>query len=390
MANDLTSLERVRCTLEHREPDKIPFDLGGSKVTGIAATAYKNLRDYLKFPVIVISIFDIVQQLVLVDQDIFDYLKIDIKMLNPGKPIDPGLSTDIKQEGNYKLFDNEWGQGWRMPVDGGFYYDIYKHPFEKITGIEELMKYPFPKADDPGRFKSLKDTAHKYIKQEKVAYLLGRPIAGIFEEALRLRGYEFFLMDIVLNPKLAESILDILTEFKLKYWDIALEEVGENVLIITETDDVATQNGLFMAPEMYRKFIKPRHKRINDFIKKKARTKVYIFYHSCGAVKELIPDFIECGFDILNPVQVTAKGMDTKELKKLYGNDITFWGGGIDTQQVLPFGSPQQVRDEVKRRIDDLAPDGGFVFNTVHNIQADVPPENILAMWETLQKYGKY
>ncbi len=390
MQTNITSLQRVKSALEHKEPDRIPFDLGGSKVTGISAVAYKNLRNYLKLPEKEQNIFDIVQQLVIVDEDVIDYLKIDVKTLNPNSPTNPGLATDIRREGDYKLFNNEWGIGWRMPVNGGLYYDIYSHPLEKVTGVDELIKYPFPEGDDPGRFKLMKETAEKYIKQDKVAYLLGRSASGIFEMSMWLRRMDNFLMDLILNPKLAEAVLDVITEHKLKYWDKALEEVGENVLIVSETDDLAAQNGLFMKPEIFRKFIKPRHKRIIDFIKKKAKTKVYVFFHSCGAVKELIPDLIECGIDILNPVQVNAKGMDSKELKKLYGNDITFWGGGIDTQKVLPFGTPQQVRDEVKRRIDDFAPGGGFVFNTVHNIQADVPPENIMAMWETLQEYGKY
>jgi len=168
---------------------------------------------------------------------------------------------------------------------------------------------------------------------------------------------------------------------------MALDVVGDNVLVISEADDLASQNSLLVSANMYRQFIKPRHKKLFSYIKSKAQNKVYIFYHTCGAVKELIPDLIEAGVDILNPVQVNAKGMDSKELKKLFGKDITFWGGGVDTQHILPHGTPQEVRDETKRRIEDLAPGGGFIFNPVHNVQRDVPPENYMAMWETLQEY---
>jgi uroporphyrinogen decarboxylase len=161
-------------------------------------------------------------------------------------------------------------------------------------------------------------------------------------------------------------------------------------MMVSEADDLASQDRCLVSPELYRKLIKPRHTRLFSFIKKQARVPVKIFYHSCGAIAPLIPDLIESGIDILNPVQVSAAGIDTAELKKRFGKDITFYGGGVDTQQVLPRGTPQQVRDEVKRRIDDLAPGGGFIFNTVHNIQADVPPVNIEAMWETLREHGVY
>ena len=176
----------------------------------------------------------------------------------------------------------------------------------------------------------------------------------------------------------------------MKYWEHALKLVGQNVMIVSEADDLASQNRLLIAPEIYRKLIKPRHARLFSFIKKQAAVPVKIFYHSCGAVSPLLPDLIESGIDILNPVQVSARDMNTRELKRQFGRDLTFYGGGIDTQRVLPRGTPGEVRDEVRRRIDDLAPGGGFIFAAVHNIQADVPPENILAMREALQEYGVY
>jgi uroporphyrinogen decarboxylase len=192
------------------------------------------------------------------------------------------------------------------------------------------------------------------------------------------------------NPALAEALLDIVCENKMRYWRRALELVGKNVMMVSEADDLASQDRLLISPELYRKLIKPRHTRLFTFIKQSTDADVKIFYHCCGDIAPLIPDLIESGIDILNPVQVSSTHMNTRELKRLYGEDITFYGGGVDTQRVLPFGTAQEVRDEVRRRVDDLAPGGGFIFNTVHNIQADVPPENILAMREALADYGIY
>ena len=160
--------------------------------------------------------------------------------------------------------------------------------------------------------------------------------------------------------------------------------------MVVEADDLGTQERPLISPDLYRKRIKPRHRRIFETIRKASAHKVFIFFHSCGSIRELIGDLIEIGVDALNPVQVSAKGMDTKRLKAEFGGELCFWGGGVDTQRVLPYGSPRQVKDEVRRRIEDLAPGGGFVFSAVHNIQADVPPENIMAMWEALQEYGVY
>jgi uroporphyrinogen decarboxylase len=183
--------------------------------------------------------------------------------------------------------------------------------------------------------------------------------------------------------------MDRVLELKINYFDTLLTEIGDQVHIVRELDDLGSQQGLLISPEMYREFIKPRQKKLFDFIKRKAPG-VKILFHSCGSVYEIIPDLIEVGADILNPVQVTAASMDSLKLKKEFGSEITFWGGGVDTQEILPRGTAQQVRDEVKRRIDDLAPGGGFVFATVHNIQEDVPIENIIALLETLREYGIY
>jgi uroporphyrinogen decarboxylase len=259
-----------------------------------------------------------------------------------------------------------------------------------VETLEDLKKWEWNDPTDPVRFVNMRSDAYRIVFQEETPYLLGRHFAGIFETSLWLRGIENFLCDLHANPGFAESLLDIITEMKIQYWEKALEAVGDNVMIVTEADDLGTQESLMLSPEMYRRFLKPRHTKIHALIKKKAKKQVKIFFHSCGAIYDIVPDLIESHIDILNPWQVSAHGMvDTKKFKQEFGKDITIWGGGCDSQRVLNLGTPQEVRDETKRRIDDLAPGGGFVFTPVHNIQGEVPPENIMAMWETWDEYGR-
>jgi len=323
-----------------------------------------------------------------VHQDVKDRLKVDVYGVNPGKP--RGYVTPHWTEDGYDKIRDEWGIEWWRPQDGGLYYDMRIHPLADADTVEQLANVRFPDPLDPGRYEGIPERADYLMNTKQVAYILGRNAPGIFEIAIWLRGYENYYADLLGNRPLAEALLDIVLEIKMKYWARALELVGENVMMVSEADDLAGQDGLLISPELYRELIKPRHTKLIEFIKKHAATDVKIFFHSCGAVATIVPDLIESGIDILNPVQVSAAAMDTRELKQLYGKDITFYGGGVDTQRVLPQGSPDAVRDEVRRRIEDLAPGGGFIFNTVHNIQADVPPENIMAMWEAVQEFGVY
>jgi uroporphyrinogen decarboxylase len=384
-----TSRRRVEAALNHQEADRVPYDLGGTILTGIHHYAYRHLRAHLGLPDLGIEIEDPVQQLAKVHEDVKQRLQVDVWGLNPGKGRGRPTLPPWSEDGYDKLVD-EWGIEWWMPQSGGFYHDMRRHPLEHIKTIPELAKYPFPDPLDPGRYEGMAARADDLMNRREVAYVLGRNAPGIWEIALWMRGFENFFCDMVDNVAFAEALMDMILEIKMKYWAKALEWVGPNVMMVSEADDLASQNRCLCSPGLYRRLIKPRHTTLFAFIKKTAKVPVKIFYHSCGAVAPLIPDLIESGIDILNPVQVSAAGMDTKELKRRFGKDLTFYGGGVDTQSVLPRGTPQEVRDEVKRRIDDLAPGGGFIFNTVHNIQADVPPENIVAMWEALQAYGIY
>ncbi|TAL31974.1 MAG: hypothetical protein EPN93_16645 [Spirochaetes bacterium] len=261
-------------------------------------------------------------------------------------------------------------------------------PLANASSVRDIDEYKWPDVGDNARYAGLKEELREIYENSGCAIVMQGVSAGFFELGGWLRGMENFFVELLGEPEMACRIMDKAMEVKMAYWEKVLSIGRDYILIAHEAEDLASQRSLLISPAVYRKYIKPRQKELYDFIKKQAPVK--IFFHSCGAVRELIPDLIEVGVDILNPVQVSAAGMDTKELKREFGRDIVFWGGGVDTQRILPRGTVAEVREEVKRRLEDLMPGGGFVFNTVHNIQADVPPENIMAMWETLQEYGVY
>lgn len=386
---EYTSYERVKQALEHKEADRVPFDIGGALVAGININVLKRLSDYLGLKD-KINIYDKITQLGQVNNELIERLGIDIVNVAPGPPKDKGLFKDMGlDEDHYKIID-EFGIGWKMPEKGGHFYDLYLHPLKDAQTLEDIEKYPWPDPEDPARFINLKMKADETVYRQKKAYFLERMSAGMWENAMWMTGYEKFFMDMVTNKKLIHAIMEKFLEIKMKYWQKALDAVGKNVMIISTADDLGTRDGLLVSLELYRELIWPYHKRLFEFIKDKAQSKTYIFFHNDGAIKDTIPLLIEAGVDILNPVQVNCKGMDdTKLLKKEFGKDVTFWGGSCDNS-ILAFGTPQEVKEETKRRIDDLAPGGGFIFASIHVIQSVVPVKNLLAWWETLQEYGKY
>jgi uroporphyrinogen decarboxylase len=385
----LTSFERVKTALEHKEPDRIPFDLGSTAVTGINVNALRALRKYLGLSEEA-SVKDEITQIGNIEKDLIEKLKIDIKGVSPSQSDHKGLSEKLGIEKGYDRIIDEWGMGWRMPVTGGFYYDLYHSPLASAQSISDIEKYPWPNALDITRYSDLKMKADKIVHGEKKAYFLERMSSGMWEHAMWMRGYEQFYIDMMVNPALVQAIMEKILEVNMQYWERALSSVGENVLVVSMADDLGSQNSLLVDLETYKKQIWPYHKRLFDFVKSKAKSKIYIFFHNDGAVMESFPLLIEAGVDIMNPFQVNCLGMDTKKFKKEFGNDLTIWGGSCDNQVVMPFGTPQQVREETRRRLEDLAPGGGFIFAPIHVIQNGVPPENIMAWWETLQEFGKY
>ena len=384
-AGPLTSRERVLRALNHREPDRVPFDLGATVVTGIHRRAFKKLTERLGRPGSVEApLQDTVQQIAVIDESARDLLQVDVCGVFTRSAIVP----EVQETDAHFFFYDEWGVGWRMPKAGGLYFDMFHHPLKEAASLEDVKDFPWPDPLDPARFQGLAERARRAAEIEGRAVVLGGLCAGVLEMAAWLRGFDGYFADFVLNPDLLGGLMDRVVELKTVYWERALAEAGPYADVVMEADDFAGQHRLLISPASYRRLAKPRHKRLFDFIH--ARTSAKIFFHSCGAVRPVIPDLIEIGVDILNPVQLSAAGMESAELKREFGRDIVFWGGGVDTQRVLGRGTPAEVRDEVRRRIEDLAPGGGFVFAAVHNIQSDVPVENILAMREALREYGVY
>ena len=382
----MNSRERVLRALNHQEGDRIPIDLGATIVSSIAKKSYVELKNYLGMPVEEIKMLDYVQQLPYVDDALLDRFGVDFRLVQLPAATAPGLS--VFEEGNYYAFVDRWGSKLHMPKKDGLYFDWVDYPIKEPT-LRALDSYRWPRPDPMPLNAQLAEQA-KYLFEKTDYALVGSGVigGGIFEQPARMMGMQNFLMALVAEPQFADRLMEGITDLYIESCNNYLDRVGEYLQVFTYWDDVNTQTGWLIRPELYRKMIKPKQRRLVDAIKKKTRAK--IFFHGCGAVFDLIPDLIDVGFDILNPVQVSARGMDTKKLKQTYGKDITFWGGGVDTQYILPSGTPQQVADEVKRRIDDLAPGGGFVFAAVHNIQAFVPPENIVALFDTAMQYGAY
>ncbi len=387
---NVNSRERVRLALNHKEPDRVPFDLGGTVVTGIHYKAYTNLRDFLGLPVEQLILDHQYQQLAKVSQDLIDYLGVDVRNLSahlaPEIPQNPILSED----GKYHQFYDAFGVGWQMPASGGLYFDMFDHPLSGEIDEAAVSSYRLPDPKDRKRFSGLRESAFKIIHEEKRALSVGNMCSGIFELYMYTRGYQDGYLGWAADQSLAQKLLRRFVDLQLDYWDTMFDTLeGIEIDVVEMSDDLAGQSRLLISPESYRKDLKPLHKEMFDFIH--ARSDARIFFHSCGNIRQLIPDLIEIGVDILNPVQVNARDMDSSDLKKEFGKDLVFWGGGVDTQGAFDERfSPEDVREDVKKRLDDLMPGGGFIFNPVHNIQANVPPENIISMWETLQEYGIY
>lgn len=382
----MNSRERLQTTLNHKEPDRVPFDLGATVLTSIHHQSYSALRSYLGLPKAESDLMDIVQQIVSVDDDVYEILKCDVKNVAPNPS--STYHREIKVMDGYSYFHDEWGIGWKMPVKGGWYYDMFDHPLKDAETVSDLENYTWPDPSDNARFEGIAERAAQAAQEEKQGLFISGISAGIMEIAAWMRGFDNYFVDFVANEKLLVALMSKVMEIKMAYWDRALDLLEDNVDVVHEADDFAGQYKMLISPDAYRRIVKPLHKELFDFIH--ARTKAKLFFHSCGSIRPVIPDLIEIGVDILNPIQVSATGMDSAELKKEYGGDVVFWGGGVDTQRVLGDGTQEEVRAETKRRISDLAPGGGFVFAAVHNIQGNVPPENIMAMWETLQEYGVY
>lgn len=400
----IKSRERVLAALEHKETDLVPVDISGHRSSGIAAIAYPKLRKLLGLPPRPVRVYDIIQQLAVVDDDVLGRFGVDTIELGRGFAQDEkswqpwtlpdGTAcfvptwTQIERENNRWIIRSDSGRILAHMPDGSLYFEQTYFPFledDDLDSIQDVfgesMWTAIASPPGPVDKKKLSEGA-KRLRAVTDRAIIGLFGGNLFEVGQFLYRNDRFMMLLAAEPRHAHRFLDKLVEFHLANLERFLTAVGEHIDIILFGDDLGMQTGPMMSPKMYCEFFKPRHKLL--FTRAKELADVKVMLHCCGGVRELLPHLIEAGLDAINPVQISCAGMDAGRLKAEFGNDITFWGGGCDTRDVLPNGTPQQVAEHVKKQVKILSPGGGFVFQQVHNILANVPPENIVAMFDAV------
>lgn len=402
----LTSRERVRMALNHEEPDKIPIDFGGMRSSGISAIGYNKLKKHLKMTDGATKVYDVFQQLAEPEEKLMKRMGADVIQLHRLRPT---FGLDIREWKESILQD---GSNCRVPKDfnpitnkdegldivkdgtviarmpkDGFYFDQIHHPYADVQTKEDIDKIPMEKITDE-ELEYLRKTAK--ILYEKTDYaILGAFGGNILESGQIDWGYERFYMELALNPELVHYYLQKLTDVYLYNLEKYLNAVGQYIDIIQFGDDLGTQENLQLSVNMYREMIKPYHKAQFQYVQQNYPN-VKVLFHSCGAIYNIIPDLIDAGVQALNPIQLSAKGMDPVKLKEEFGKDLVFWGGGVDTQQTVTSGTVEDIQNEVKQQIEIFASGGGFVFTQVHNIQSDIEPEKVLAIYDSAIKFRDY
>ena len=382
----MTSRERVLAALNHQEGDRVPIDLGGFQ-SGIHIRAYRALLEHLGLEE-EIRLLDPVQQLAAPSEDILQRFHVDVRYITAGAPKGfDGRSQQNRRDGRlWHDLKDEFGVVWSMPDEQRLYMDISHHPLADAT-VRDLEAYPFPTGGDPSRFAGLRERAEALRRD--TCFALSSGICGVtYELCWYMRGMERWFLDMIENPTFCEALLDRTSQFWVDWMAGFLTEIGDLLDVIMIGDDLAGQAGPLFSPSFYRSVVKPRQRKVVDAIKK--RTKAKVWYHTCGNCVDLIPDLLDNGVDILNPVQIGARDMDPAVLKKRFGNRLVFWGGGIDSQHILPFASPERVRTEVRHNVRTLMPNGGYVFANVHNIQAGTPSKNVVALFDEAYRSGFY
>lgn len=400
----MTPRARVLKTLRHEEPDKIPIDIGGTRSTGINAVAYDNLRKYLKFDEKPTKLFDIPQQLAWIDDDILEYFDADVKPvhrlvqdfgikinkwkrgeLTDGSPALVPKNVEFLEEEDYVVIKQDQDIIAKRPKDG-FYFDRVHHPLanvDRIQGLKSSFKWNKISQEEK---RYLRNTASAIRKKTDYA-VIGNFGGSLLEMSHKLRGFEQFMVDLASDRKLAEYLLDLLVESHLQDLETYIDAIGDEADIIQFSDDFGSQGGMLISPQLYREAFKPREQKMWNFVNK--TSKCAIFLHSCGSIYRILPDLIEAGLDIINPVQISARDMEPEKLKQEFGNDLVFWGGGCDTQRVLPSGSLADIEEEVRENISIFGQGGGFVFAPVHNIQPDITAERITKLYESARIHGR-
>lgn len=407
----MNSRNRVLASLSHREPDRIPIDLGSNPSSGISAIAYSNLIQHLDIKNKSVYVFDVVQQLAVPVDEVLNRFGVDVIDIGREFVFKDTQWYDIRLAGGnsakypswfkpVRTDSREW-EFWapdqtciaRMPKNGTFfdqtcfpYIDGYPDNYTDLPNAmnkvlwQAMAHSPWDAASELNFWEKLRQRT-LYLRRNTDKALMITCGCNLFEWGTFLRRIDNFMMDLYTDPGEVEKLLDALMELHLSSLQKVCTVVGDVVDIIRFGDDLGMDSGPFMSPQIYRKLFKPRHKILCDFVRKNSR--MHTLLHSCGSIYQLIPDLIDVGYDILNPVQTNCADMDAVRLKKEFGDDVTFWGGGCDTRFVLNNASPREVADHVRRQIDIFAPGGGFIFNPIHNILPDVCPENIVAMFDT-------
>ena len=405
----MTSKERVLTAFNHKEPDRVPVDFSGHRSSGITAMLYPKLRTYLGLPPRPVRVYDPIQQLAIVDEDVLDLFGVDTIELGRGFALDDQDWTEWtlpddtpcfipvwalpEREENRWVLRSETGRVIARMPDGALFFEQTYYPFfekDDLDSIPESMdesmwctvaSVPGPLVDGPGGDERLKQGVRR-LRESTERAVLGLFGGNLLEMGQFLYRNDRFLMLLASDPKRVHAFLDRIVEIHLKNLEHFLDLVREDIDIILFGDDLGMQTGPQISPAMYREFFKHRHRVMWEHAKQLADVKVML--HCCGGVRELIPDLIEAGLDAINPVQISCRGMDARSLKAEFGNDIVFWGGGCDTQYVLREGTPETVKTHVRKQVEILRRGGGFVFQQVHNIMPDVPPENVVAMFEAV------
>jgi uroporphyrinogen decarboxylase len=374
----MTSRERVLCALNHEEPDRVPIFFGTSGVTTMNTAAYDRLKAHLGLKAETRSFWRALQYAIL-DEEVMARFHSDGRPLIPG-PAPSTLSRDIAPG----RFVDAWGITWRLQP-GNHYYDIAEHPLRNAA-VDDVQRFAWPDLAHPSRFAGLRDKA-RAIREAGLAVVA---LSGIspFEFSYMLRGMDQWFLDLAADHEFVHALIRKLTDLMRSAVERLLDEAGDFIDVIVTGDDLGSQKAPLISTAMYRQLVKPYHAELLSVIKARSRAKV--FYHSDGNIYPLLPDLLEIGVDLLNPVHVSAKDMgDTARLKREFGDRLSFCGA-IDSQSVLPRGTPDVVRREVRRRIKDLAPSGGYILASVHCIQPDVPPENVYAMFDEAVVAGRY
>jgi uroporphyrinogen decarboxylase len=382
----LTSRERVLTAIHHKQPDRVPLVIGVSNATGIKTRPYKGIKNIIGVQAPDNYIYDWPELgTAEIDEETMCRLHSDVRGVLDLEPKEIRMWN--RERDPHSDYIDSWGSGQTEIGPDDWFPSVHPLPEARTTG--DLDAYQgWPDMSDPTRIAHVRESARRLAEENQFAILATPWLLFPFERAYAMQGMETFLLNMARDPDFARSLMERIAVYCKQLMGRFLVELGDNVDIIKIGDDLGTQESLMISPKMYREILKPIHADFISYIK--ARTKAKIFFHSDGDVAPLIDDFVEIGVDILNPIQTSAGSMsDLPSLKKRFGNNIVFCGG-IDTHRILPYGSTEEVRQEVRRVIDILGPGGGCMIGAVHTVMNDVPPENVLAMVDAVEKFGRY